>query len=147
MTTHGSRIEEHPDLMELRARYERAATTPQARAVEGLTLLAGLYLAVSPWVVGFFDTGTGLTINNLITGLAVAILALGFGSAYERTHGLGWVVAAIGIWTIITPWVVYGPSTTTGTMISNVVTGAVIFLLGLATSAFGMKGDTRTQQR
>ncbi|MFF7651582.1 SPW repeat protein [Streptomyces sp. NPDC007983] len=147
MTTHGSRIEEHPDLMELRARYERAATTPQARAVEGLTLLAGLYLAVSPWVVGFFDTGTGLTVNNLITGLAVAILALGFGSAYERTHGLGWVVAAIGVWTIITPWVVYGPSISTGTMISNVVTGAVIFLLGLATSAFGMKGDARAQQR
>ncbi|MGW7689641.1 SPW repeat protein [Streptomyces asiaticus] len=147
MTTHGARIEEHPDLMELRARYERAATTPQARAVEGLTLLAGLYLAISPWVVGFFATGTGLTVNNLITGLAVAILALGFGSAYERTHGLGWVVAAIGIWTIITPWVVSGPSATTGTMVSNVATGAVIFLLGLATSALGMTGKTRAQQR
>ncbi|MFI0773261.1 SPW repeat protein [Streptomyces sp. NPDC021212] len=147
MTTPGSRIEEHPDLMELRARYERAATTPQARAVEGLTLLAGLYLAISPWVVGFFDTATALTVNNLITGLAVAVLALGFGSAYERTHGLGWVVAAIGVWTIITPWAVYGPSPTTGTMVSNVITGAVIFLLGLATSAFGMKGKTRAQQR
>ncbi|MEU8876871.1 SPW repeat protein [Streptomyces javensis] len=61
MATHGSRVEEHPDLMELSARYERAATTPQARAVEGLTLLAGLYLAISPWVVGFSAATAGLT--------------------------------------------------------------------------------------
>ncbi|WP_413804673.1 SPW repeat protein [Streptomyces sp. OE57] len=146
MTTHG-RIEQHPDLMELRARYERAATTPQARAVEGLTLLAGLYLAISPWVVGFSGTATGLTVNNLITGLAVAILALGFGSVYERTHGLGWVVSAIGIWTIITPWIVSGPSAAAGTITSNVVTGAVTFLLGLATSALGAGGGARAQER
>ncbi|WP_413811644.1 hypothetical protein [Streptomyces sp. OE57] len=48
MTTHGSRVEELPELMDLRARYERAATAPQARAVAVPTLLAGLYLAVSP---------------------------------------------------------------------------------------------------
>jgi hypothetical protein len=46
-------IEEHPDLAALRLRYERAAETRVAQLVDGLTFLAGLYAAVSPWVAGF----------------------------------------------------------------------------------------------
>ena len=57
-------IEEHPDLMELRARHDRAAATPRAQMIEALALITGLYLAASPWIVGF-NGFTTLAVTNL----------------------------------------------------------------------------------
>lgn len=127
----------HPDIAELREKYEVAAETPTAQVVDGLTLLAGLYLAMSPWIVGFTDLST-LTVNNLISGVAVSLLALGMASAYGRTHGIAWVTPVIGAWTIIAPWAVSGDVSTTATIVSNVVIGAVIVILGLGTMAPGL---------
>ncbi|MEU0215145.1 SPW repeat protein [Streptomyces sp. NPDC006265] len=135
-------IAEHPDILALRARSERAASTPAAQAVEGLSLLTGLYLAASPWIVGFNGLTT-LTVNNLIAGIAFTLLAVGFGSAFERTHGMSWAALGVGIWTVIAPWVVAGAVDTTSTVWSNVVTGAVAIVLALATSAVGSKADRR----
>jgi hypothetical protein len=40
-------IEEHPDILALRVSSDRATTTPTAQIMDGLGLLAGLYLAAS----------------------------------------------------------------------------------------------------
>ncbi len=127
-------MDQHPDIMELRARYERAAATPVAQLADGLVFLTGLYLAISPWVVGF-DGTRSLAVNNLITGVALALIGAGLASAYGRTHGMAWVVPIVGIWTIITPWVVLGgvaATATAGTIANNVATGAVAVVAGLA---------------
>jgi hypothetical protein len=129
-----SSIDQHPDLLELRLRSERATTTPRAQATEALALIAGVYLAASPWITGFNGLTT-LAVNNLIAGIAYATLMGGFGHAYERTHAMAWAAAVIGVWTIIAPWVVVGNVNTTRTVISNVVVGAVALLLALAASA------------
>ncbi|HEU5027618.1 MAG TPA: SPW repeat protein [Spirillospora sp.] len=132
MTTHpAGGIEQHPDILEMRARYEAAAETPVAQGVNGLVALTGLYLAASPWIVGFTGHG-GLTVNDLIMGVALALLAIGFASAYGRTHGMTWIAPVIGIWTIIAPWVVAGDQATTSTIWSNVVAGAVAIVFGVA---------------
>jgi hypothetical protein len=130
-------MEGHPDILELRARYDRAAETMSAHAVDGFTFMSGLYLAISPWVVGF-NGRTTLTVNNLLTGIAVALLAVGLASAYGRTHGVAWVIPLIGVWTIIAPWVISGNPATTSTILSNVITGAAIVVFGLAATAMGM---------
>jgi SPW repeat-containing protein len=129
-------LERHPDIMELRAKYERAASSTTAQAVDGLTLLAGLFLAISPWVVGFNGLSR-LAVSNLVTGIALAALAIGFASAYGRTHGLSWIAPIIGVWTIVSPWV--ARSSTTSSIWTNVVTGIVILLLGLCAVAVGMR--------
>lgn len=134
MSTEAMRL--HPDLAELRAKYEAAAETPVAGVVAGLTFLVGLYLAISPWVVGF-NGFTTLTGNDLIVGIALAVLALGF--AHGRTHGITWVAPLLGVWTIIAPWIVSGGVATTATIWSNVVTGVVAVLLGLGAMSVGMK--------
>jgi hypothetical protein len=131
-------MEDHPDITELRARYERAAETTPAHVADGLAFLSGLYLIISPWVVGFHRATTTLTVNNVFTGIAVALLALGLASAYGRTHGVGWVVPLIGLWTIISPWVVSGHPAMTSTIWNNVVTGAVILIFGMAAAMVGM---------
>lgn len=81
MVARNPRIEEHPDLMALRADCERATARPAAQAVECLSLLAALYLAASPWIAGFSATFRNLAINDLIVGLALAVFALGCGAA------------------------------------------------------------------
>lgn len=136
MATEAMRL--HPDVAELRARYEATAETPTAQAVDGLTFLTGLYLAISPWVVGFhrFTTLTG---NDLIVGIALALLGLGLGFAfaYGRTHGITWVTPVIGVWTIIAPWVVRGDVATAATIWSNVVAGGIAVLLGSVAISLG----------
>lgn len=133
MTTHPS-IEHHPDLAEMRARFERAAATPRGQAIEALALLTGLYLAASPWIAGFNGLTT-LAVCNLITGVAYALCMGGVGSAYERTHAMAWCAIAIGAWTIVSPWVVAGKVDTTASVVSNVIVGAVALLLGVAMAA------------
>ncbi|MFC5800052.1 SPW repeat protein [Streptomyces formicae] len=133
MTTHPS-IEQHPDLAEMRARFERATTTPRAQAIETLALLTGLYLAASPWIAGFNGLST-LAVSNLITGVAYALCMSGIGSAYERTHSMAWCAIAIGVWTIISPFVVSGSVATTRTVVNNVIVGVVALCLGLAMAA------------
>ncbi|GGO72929.1 SPW repeat protein [Nonomuraea cavernae] len=140
--THHTDIRQHPDIMEMRARYEAAAANPTAQLTDGITLLAGIYLAVSPWIVGFNGL-SNITVNNLITGLLVALLALGYSSAFGRTYGLAWVAPIIGVWTIISPWVISGPNNTTGVIVSNVVVGVIILLLGLANMQTRMAAGKR----
>jgi SPW repeat len=128
MTTEA--INMHPDHAALRTEHETVTRMPVVSAVGGLVLLTGLYLAISPWVVGF-DRLTTLTGNNLIVGVALAVLGLGLAAAPRRTQRLAWVPPLIGVWTIIAPWVVHGPVTTTATTWSNVVTGVVAVLLSV----------------
>ncbi|MFC5751568.1 SPW repeat protein [Actinomadura rugatobispora] len=137
MTSRTAGIGAHPDLVELRSHYEMAAEQPAARALDGLIILSGLYLALSPWILGFGRFGgTGdLQVNNLITGLAVAAMAMGLAAAFGRTHGVAWTVPLIGVWTIIAPWVVSGASPKGGTIISNVIVGALIVVLGIGAAA------------
>lgn len=137
-----SSIENHPDIRALQARSERAIATPAAQAVQSLSLLSGLFLAASPWIVGFSGFTT-LTVNNLIAGIAFTLLTVGFGSAYERIHAMGWAALGVGVWTIVAPWVVAGDVNTTSTVASNVAVGAVATCLALATAGMGMAGRRR----
>lgn len=141
MATHTPRIEEHPDLLALRDGSERAATRSPAQIAECLSLLAGLYLAVSPWVVGFNTTAPQLTAINLITGAALVLVALGYGHAYERMHSMSWAAALIGVWTIIAPWCVVGGTFGTRAQVSNIIAGGVVVLMALATMGLGMMNN------
>ncbi len=138
------RIDQHPDILALRAHSEETTTTPAAQAVEALALLCGVYLAASPWIVGF-NGFTTLAINNLITGVAFACLAGGFGSAYERTHSMSWAALGIALWTIITPWVVSGHAFITAAVVSNVVVGAVACVVALALARLGVTNVRRSR--
>ncbi|WP_328914116.1 MULTISPECIES: SPW repeat protein [unclassified Streptomyces] len=136
-TTQTAQMDSHPDIVAMRDRYAAISAKPVAGLVEGLCLLTGLYLAISPWVVGFQSLAP-LRMSNLITGIALAVLAMGFGSVLERTHGLGWVAIGIGVWTIIAPWVIAGHFDTHKTITNNAIVGGVACLLGLATMGMGL---------
>jgi hypothetical protein len=128
-------IDDHPEIAELRDRFDRVAETPTARSVDGLKLLSGLWLALSPWAVGFRPVAPSLTVSNLVCGITVAVLGLCFAAFWGRTHNLAWVVPVIGAWTIVAPWLahaVHGGRLDGGIIANNVITGLVILALGLA---------------
>ncbi|MBA2947005.1 SPW repeat protein [Streptomyces himalayensis] len=139
-------METHPDILDMRHRHdmaERAATTPRAQTIETAALLTGLYLAASPWIAGFNGLST-LAINNLIVGIAYAVLLSGgFGRAYERTHSMAWAACALGVWTIISPWVVAGDVSTARTIVNNVIVGVIALAVALAASAAAREVDRR----
>lgn len=139
--TERSTIERHPDIMALRMRYEEVAETPTHWLVGGLTLLAGVYAAISPWVIGF-DNLTPLAVSNLICGLAVAVIALGWHAAFERTHGVSWTVVILGAWIAVSQWLVRAvDAAQTNTIVNNLIVGGLILLLGIA--ATGLSAQRR----
>ena len=128
---HAGDLSSHPDVSEMRARYARVVRERGRVAVDGLVVLAGLYCAVSPWTVHFSSTRPDLMINNLVLGIAVALIGVGLTMAPERMHGMSLAMAGIGVWLLISPWVVTRfPDN--GMIWNNVVIGAVVCLLGLA---------------
>jgi hypothetical protein len=135
----------HPDLLEMRDQYERANAKPASQGLEGLAFLTGLYLAVSPWIVGFHGQ-SAITVNNLIMGLAVVPIAFALSAAFGRTHGLSWVLPVIGAWTVIAPWVMRGVTHSHNVVINNIIAGGLLFLIGLALSLIGMRGGRAGKQ-
>jgi hypothetical protein len=139
----------HPDLVELRARYERAAQSPGAGLLAGLVLLAGLYLIISPWVIQSMGQ-VGLAVGDIVGGLALALLAVGYTRSFDRMHGIAWVTPVIGVWIIVSPWVIYHnasvlpvgvggvptPPLTMGTWLSNVIAGAIALLAGIGLTVY-----------
>ncbi|GAB1692900.1 SPW repeat protein [Krasilnikovia sp. M28-CT-15] len=138
---------DHPDLIEMRERYERASATGPAVITDGLVLLAGLWLAISPWVIHFNATAPEVTVNNLILGIAVAVLAMGLTLTPARMARLSWAVAAIGAWVFVSQWVIQQSSSTAGIVWNNMVTGAVIGLLGIAAGAILTNGSPPSRAR
>ncbi|MDI9835264.1 SPW repeat protein [Streptomyces sp. KAU_LT] len=149
-TSSRSSMETHPDILDMRHRHEmaeRASTSSQGQAIETLALLTGLYLAASPWIAGFNGLTT-LAVNNLIVGIAYALLMSGgFGRAYERTHSMAWACCALGLWTIISPWAVAGDVSTTRSVVNNVIVGVIALLLGLAASAAARSAEKPSSGR
>ena len=138
MSTVHSSIDHHPDLLALRARYERVAESMSAHVTFGLALLTGLYVAASPWIVGFSARGS-LATSDLIVGIAVAFLAYGFATTLDRAHGMTWTLPVLGVWVIISPWILPGGALSTGMIWSHVVAGALMTFLGLNATYFGMR--------
>jgi hypothetical protein len=136
-TVHPS-IEQHPDIVALRASYDRAAESMTMQGTFGLTFLTALYCVLSPWIVGF-DATSRLTLNDFIVGIAVAVLAFGFGAALDRTHGMTWTLPVIGVWLVVSPWVLRDVSPTAGMIWSNLITGALVFFFGLVAVYYGRR--------
>ncbi|MFE7545097.1 SPW repeat protein [Streptomyces platensis] len=133
----------HPDASEMQARYDRVLGGRDVVLVDGPVLLVGLYCAVSPWILHFAGAQSALMVHNLILGVAIALMAVGFTVAPDRMYGLSGAMCAIGVWMIISPWIV-GSSPDAGVIWNNIVIGALTFLLGAMCVAAASKSRRAT---
>lgn len=139
---HRGDIASHPDVSEMRERYARMLGGRDVALVDGPVFLLGLYCAASPWIVHYTASQPALVAHNLIMGVAIGLLALGFSRAPERMYGLSWAMCAMGIWMIIAPWVV-GSSPDAGVIVNNIVIGALALVLGLVCAVTAAKSTPR----
>ncbi|KJK36372.1 membrane protein [Streptomyces variegatus] len=132
----------HPDASEMRDRYARVLGGRDVALVDGPVFLLGLYCAASPWIVHYTTSQPALVTHNLIMGIAIGLLALGFTRAPERMYGLSWAMCALGVWLIISPWVV-GESPDAGVLWNNIIIGALTVILGLVCAGAAAKASPR----
>ena len=96
-----------------------------------INALLGVWLALSPWAIGYAAETAAMT-NALVIGVALIAVALGamiVPRAWEE-----WTEAVLGLWLIASPWVL-GFSNLTNAMRTAVVTGVAIAVLALWTLA------------
>ncbi|MET9771138.1 SPW repeat protein [Streptomyces sp. NPDC006415] len=133
-----SDISGHPDASEMRARYDRVMGGRDVALVDAPVFLVGLYCAVSPWVLHFTANQPALVTHNLLMGIAIAVLALGFTAMPERMYGLSWAMCAMGAWIIVSTWIV-GNSPDAGIVINNIIVGGLTILLGMVCAGAAAK--------
>ncbi|MFF7262520.1 MULTISPECIES: SPW repeat protein [Streptomyces] len=143
--SHRSDITSHPDVTEMRARYDRMLGGRDVALVDGPVFLLGLYCAVSPWILHYTTSQPSLVPHNLIVGIAIGLLALGFTAAPERMYGLSWAMCALGVWMIIAPWIV-GDSPDAGVVVNNIIIGALALALGMLCAGASAKGGSRASR-
>lgn len=141
--SHRGDITSHPDVTEMRDRYARVLGGRDVVFMDGPVFLLGLYCAVSPWILHFMTSQPALVPHNLIIGVAIGLLALGFTAAPERMYGLSWATSAIGVWMIISPWVV-GSKPDAGVIINNVIIGGLAVVLGALCAATAARATSRS---
>ncbi|GAA2201087.1 SPW repeat protein [Streptomyces bangladeshensis] len=139
---HRGDISSHPDVSEMRDRYARMLGGRDVALVDGPVFLLGLYCAASPWILHYTASQPALVAHNLIVGIAIGLLALGFTRAPERMYGLSWAMCAMGLWMIIAPWVV-GRNPDAGVIVNNIVIGGLALVLGLICAGTAMKSNPR----
>jgi hypothetical protein len=147
--TQYSAMADHPDVLEMRERYERISASPPTVITDGLLLLAGLWLAISPFVVHFRAEAPNVAQSNLIVGLVVAAIGFALSTTPRSMLRLSWATALIGVWVIVSPWVILHSGVGLGTILTNVITGGVIVLLGVAGAGITMAAGrgSRAQRR
>jgi SPW repeat len=108
-----------------------------AQVTAALAMLAGLWVAISPWFV-MLQAGGGrnAATSDLIAGLAVAALGLFAISGVRGFLGLEAGQVLLGIWLIISPFILNAKFSIQAPMYwSNIWAGALITLLALAALA------------
>jgi len=94
-----------------------------------VNLILGLWMLISPWVLGYQGETTAMW-NAVVLGIligAVAIGALAQPKAWEE-----WANVVLGIWLVISPWVL-GFSTMREPMANAAIVGVVTAVLALWT--------------
>lgn len=106
----------------------------------GLNVLAGIWLIISPWVLGFGNQPAAIW-NTVILGIVVLLFALGAMSSFFS--GPSWWNVVFGIWLIISPWVLGFAHLSTATT-NAIVLGIIVGFLGLVAASAKAAPGRRT---
>ena len=95
-----------------------------AKLCDVANLILGAVLFFSPWMFGF-DAGK-VSENAYISGIVIAVLAIAALAAF--TVWEEWLNLIVGLWVLVSPWVL-GFQGTTRPMAVHVVVGIVVAVL------------------
>jgi hypothetical protein len=99
----------------------------QTRSFSGIVFLAGIWLIISPFILGY--NSAGVTWDQVIFGIIIAILGIIRYSALSAVWA-SWLSALAGLWMVIAPFAISGASG--AARWSSVIAGLVTLILSLA---------------
>ena len=70
----------------------------------GMTIVFGLLLLGMPWLMGFHDDLPVRSWNFFVVG--GALFACGMTGLHLRSYSAAWLAPALGLWTMVSPWIV-----------------------------------------
>lgn len=76
----------------------------QVKLVSGLSALVGLWEILAPIALGYTSLATP-AINAVVVGFLVVTLSLIQWFGVSRASWTGWLIAALGIWLVLAPFV------------------------------------------
>lgn len=97
-----------------------------ARAASTISLLAGIWFFVSPWVYGSYTHGVAF--NNWFAGALIIIFALARLARPAFATAMAWANMVLGIWVFCSPWIYGYASTDAARFINSIVVGIVLFV-------------------
>jgi len=98
----------------------------EVRGASGLNVIAGIWLIIAPWVLGY--TPADPLWNDVVFGIIVAGFGLTRMLGAFRDSWLSWINALIGVWIFIAAFTIDSSSTAA---INDIVLGAAVFALGI----------------
>lgn len=107
---------------------DRHSNPNSARVASATTLLAGLWLFLTPIFYGAYDNGNkynGFTVGGLI----VVFSAIRLFSRRADSAALSWITVVFGVWTMLSPWIFrFGVEPRTW---NNIAIGVVVTVLSV----------------
>lgn len=107
-----------------RSPHRFGATLPSA-----LALLAGVWVVIAPFALGYADSGAFAFWNDILVGAAIALLAL---PRVVRTRRAPWLSVAnvvLGAWLVLAPFLVGYRETTPAAVGNDVIMGIMVVIL------------------
>ncbi len=112
------------------------------RTLGGIDIVLGLWLIVSPFLLGYANLTTPLW-NSIIIGVAVAALAATQTSREGYRRGwTGWVNVVLGIWLIFSPFIL-GFADVTSALWNNIILGIAITVLAAWSALYSAPNNTQ----
>lgn len=109
----------------MKAEFSHSSQTTTDGAI-GIDMLLGLWILFSPFLLGFRHLLPAAW-NNVGAGILIAVFSgIRVSVGYSQT-GWSWCAAFIGLWLIISPFLLSFANTTA--MWNNIIVGAVVALL------------------
>jgi hypothetical protein len=102
----------------------------QTQTASGINFLLGIWLIISPWVLGYAAAATGVATGNVIVGALILI----FGAVRNRSPhmftGLSWANIVLGAWTFFSPWI-YNFAASQAYIANSVIVGIAVVALAV----------------
>src|SRR5579871_6065746 len=93
----------------------------EVRFVNGLSILAGIWLVVAPFVIHYASTGNQW--QEVVFGAAIIVVSL-VRLAMPKITWPSWINLLIGAWLIIAPWTI--PNTSIAAKWNEVILGIIV---------------------
>lgn len=120
-----------------------------ASAASAVTFLAGVWLVLAPFVLDYAPAGSGIGAywNDLVIGVAIAVLAIVRAVAPSNVPWFSIVNVVLGAWLIVAPFVLEYEGANKGVSIGNDLAVGLVVIVMAATSAVSTyRHRRRTEQ-